>query len=185
MNEIHFDDTFAFPAPVEQVWATIARVECYSTWWSWLHDFTVEGPGMEAGSTLHGVVVPPLPYRMRLDVVLDDLVPFRSIRADVHGDLEGTAQIRLSGDGTTTRVRAAWTIEMRQRALRLAARLGYPLLRWGHDRVVEATVDSFRRQVAEERPHCAAPSPSISGASASRTNPADTAALADARKRSR
>jgi hypothetical protein len=149
---IQFDGTFAFPASVEQVWSTMARLECYSAWWNWLDDFSVEGPGLEAGSALHGVVVPPVPYRMRLDVVLEELEPYRFINACIHGDLEGTAQIGLAGDGTASRVHATWTIEMRQRALRLAARFGYPLLRWGHDRVVEATVDGFRRHLADGRP---------------------------------
>jgi hypothetical protein len=148
---IQFDGTFAFAAPVERVWSSLARLDCYPTWWTWLHDFSVDGPGLKAGSALHGVVVPPLPYRMRIDVVLDELVPDRFIGARIHGDLEGTAQIGLARDGVASRVRATWTIEMRQRALRLAARFGYPLLKWGHDRVVEATVDSFRRHLADER----------------------------------
>jgi hypothetical protein len=39
---------------------------------------------------------------------------------------------------------------MKQRPMRLAARLASPLLRWGHDRVVEATVASFRRNLGRE-----------------------------------
>jgi hypothetical protein len=31
--------------------------------------------------------------------------------------------------------------------MRIAARIAKPLLQWGHDRVVDATVDSFRRQL--------------------------------------
>ena len=41
----------------------------------------------------------------------------------------------------------SWTIEMRQRPMRLAALVAHPLLRWGHDRVVDATVSSFRRHL--------------------------------------
>ena len=33
---IDFDGTFTFPVPVEEVWATMARVDCYPSWWSWL-----------------------------------------------------------------------------------------------------------------------------------------------------
>jgi hypothetical protein len=146
---IHFDGTFRFPVPVEQVWATMAQLDCYSSWWNWLREFSVEGTGLEAGSTLHGVVVPPLPYRLRLDVVLYELVPYRFIGAFVHGDLDGAAQLTLARDGPETRVHAIWTIEMLQRPMRLAARVSYPLLRWGHDRVVDATVDGFRRHLVD------------------------------------
>jgi len=36
---------------------------------------------------------------------------------------------------------------MMQAPMRSVARFAHPLLRWGHDRVVDATVSSFRRQV--------------------------------------
>lgn len=147
---IEYDGTFTFPVPVEHVWSTMTRLECYSSWWTWLRDFSVKGELLEAGTELHGVVVPPLPYRMQLDVVLDESVPQRFITAFVHGDLEGAARVTFEGDGTETRVRATWTIEMMQRAMRMAARIGYPLLLWGHDRVVDATVEGFRRHLCAE-----------------------------------
>jgi len=65
--------------------------------------------------------------------------------------VEGTAHILLSPRGTGTRADVAWTVEMRQRSMRMAARLASPLLRWGHDRVVEATVVSFRRHLERSR----------------------------------
>jgi hypothetical protein len=63
----------------------------------------------------------------------------------VHGDLEGTARLTFDGDDAEARAHATWTIEMMQRPMRVAARFAYPLLRWGHDRVVDATVDGFSR----------------------------------------
>jgi hypothetical protein len=52
-----------------------------------------------------------------------------------------------AGGGTVVSV--AWTIEMMQRPMRLAALVAAPLLRWGHDRVVETTVAGFRRQLGD------------------------------------
>jgi hypothetical protein len=147
---IEYDATFVFPVSVAQLWATMTRVDCYSSWWSWLDEFSAEGAGLEHGTVLHGIVVPPLPYRMRLDVVIEDCVPERFITALVHGDLEGAAQLTVEGDDAEARAHATWTVEMMQRPMRLAARIAPPLLRWGHDRVVDATVDGFRRRVLEE-----------------------------------
>jgi hypothetical protein len=73
------------------------------------------------------------------------------IHAAVHGDLEGRADLVLESDGGGTLATAAWTIEMMQLPMRVAARFTHPLLRWGHDRVVDATVASFRRQVETAR----------------------------------
>jgi hypothetical protein len=87
---------------------------------------------------------------MRLQVILDDCVPERCINAAVHGDLEGVARIAFEGDDAETRVHATWTIEMTQPSMRVAARLAPRLLRWGHDRVVDATVQGLRRRLGDE-----------------------------------
>ena len=146
---IEYDGTFTFAAPVAEVWASIGQLDRFPSWWSWLHEFCVEGSGLRRGTMLHGVVAPPIPYRMHLDVVLDECVPEQRINALVHGDLEGTALLTFDGDGGNTRARARWTIEMMQRPMRIAARVARPLLQWGHDRVVEATVDGFRRHLGD------------------------------------
>ena len=147
---VDYDGAFTFPVPVSQLWTQLVQVDRYPSWWSWLREFWVEGSGLESGAVLHGVVAPPLPYRMRVDVVLDECVPEQRISALVHGDLDGVARLLFEGDERKTVVRAIWTIEMMQRPMRLAAKVGHPVLRWGHDRVVEATVESFRRHVVGE-----------------------------------
>jgi hypothetical protein len=147
---IEYDGTFAFPVPVDRLWKRMARFDCFGSWWTWLREFSVDGAGLDPGTVLHGVVAPPLPYRMRLDVVLEECVPTRLVSAFVHGDLEGPARLTLDGDDSEAHVRATWAIEMMQRPMRLAARIGHPLLEWGHDRVVDATVDGFRRHLLDE-----------------------------------
>lgn len=147
---IDYDGRFTFPVPVAELWATMVQVDRFSSWWSWLREFSVEGKGIAQGTVLHGVVAPPLRYRMRLDVVLDECVPERRITALVHGDLEGAARLTFDGDDAESRAHATWTIEMMQRPMRVAARIAHPLLRWGHDRVVDATVDGFRRHLVGE-----------------------------------
>jgi hypothetical protein len=143
--------TFTFHARPEHVWAGISQLDRFTAWWSWLRDFEVDGAGLERGTVLRGTIVPPLPYRLRLRVVLDECVPARHILASVHGDLEGVALITLEGDRENTRTIASWTLEMMQQPMRVASRVAHPVLRWGHDRIVEATVDGFRRHLAEVR----------------------------------
>jgi hypothetical protein len=84
---------------------------------------------------------------MHIDVVLTRCDRPTELDAEVHGDLEGPAQIRLlpTVDGTTAEV--SWHLEMMQRPMRLASRFAQPLLQWGHDRVVDMTVSGFRRKV--------------------------------------
>jgi len=139
----------------ENLWAAIEHFDSYSRWWSWLHEFRVLGDGLETGSVLYGVVVPPLPYRMRIQVEILDSVRFLSIDAAVHGDLEGVAQLRMSPTPSGSKITIGWKVEMMQSPMRLASRFAHPLLRWGHDRVVEITVASFRRNI--ERDYAEAP----------------------------
>jgi hypothetical protein len=147
-----YDGTFTFPVPVSQLWTQLVRVDRFPSWWAWLREFWVEGGGLESGAVLHGVVVPPVPYRMRLDVVLHDCVPEQFMGAFVHGDLEGVARFAFEDDHAATVVHANWTVEVMQRSMRLAATVAHPLLRWGHDRVVDATVDGFRRHLVSDGP---------------------------------
>jgi uncharacterized protein YndB with AHSA1/START domain len=145
--QIDYERAFTFAAPVDRVWATLSRPDQYPRWWPWLHDFTIEGDAFKPGTVLRGVVVPPIPYRLHLCVEIDDAEAEHHVAANVHGDLEGLARIDLDAAGTRTRVVASWNVEMMQAPMRLAASLGMtPLLRWGHDRVVETTVATFRRQ---------------------------------------
>jgi hypothetical protein len=123
------------------------EVDQFERWWPWLEEFRLEGGSLKVGSVLHGVVAPPLPYRMRLRVEITRSEPPTEIDAVVHGDLEGLASIEIHQTDVGTRAEVAWTVEMMQRPMRLAARFGRPLLQWGHDRVVESTVAGFRRHL--------------------------------------
>ena len=146
---VEYSGRFSFPVPPGEVWSAVEHFEHFEAWWGWLRELRVEGPGLVAGSVLHGVVAPPLPYRMRLRVVLVACDPPRSIEASIHGDLVGHARLALEPEGEGTGASVAWTIEMMQRPMRVAARVASPVLRWGHDRVVDATVAGFRRHLGD------------------------------------
>jgi carbon monoxide dehydrogenase subunit G len=148
---IEYRGSFSFPVAPDEVWSAIEQPEHFERWWSWLRELRVEGSGLTTGAVLHGVVVPPVPYRMRLRVILVDCLPARHIEATVHGDLAGRARLLLEPEGEGTRATVAWTIEMMQRPMRVAARVAFPLLRWGHDRVVDATVAGLRRHLDDVR----------------------------------
>ena len=142
-----YSGEFSFPVPPEELWSAIERLDQFESWWGWLGHLQVEGTELQEGSVLQGTVSPPVPYRMRIKVELTRSVRGELIDAVVSGDLAGDAHLRLRPDGQGTIADVAWSLEMMQRPMRFAARVAYPLLRWGHDRVVEATVSSFRRQL--------------------------------------
>lgn len=141
---------FRFDLEPHRLWERIQEFDQFEGWWPWLSDLRIEGTGLSRGTVLHGVVTPPLPYRMELRVEVIDTEPATSIDAVVGGDLVGEARIRMRPEGRQTWVEAAWVVEMKQPVMRLADRLTHPFLQWGHDCVVEITVAGFRGRL--ERP---------------------------------
>jgi hypothetical protein len=131
------------------VWARLAQFERYPTWWPWLHDFSVSGTGLEPGTVLGGVVRPPVPALMRLEVALVERAG-DTVRADVRGDLEGDASLTLEPIASGTRLRVWWNVELTGKATRAVARVARPVLLFGHDRVVAHTIESFQRTLRRE-----------------------------------
>jgi carbon monoxide dehydrogenase subunit G len=155
---IDYQGTFDFELPPEAMWTALEHSERFEGWWGWLREFRLDGGGLQAGSVLRGLVSPPVPYEMRVRVTLDRCTRPQQIDASVSGDLKGDAHLAFSPRGTGTRADVAWTIEMTQRPMRIAARVASPLLRWGHDRVVDATVIGFRRNLLREAGSATGPS---------------------------
>ena len=148
-NEMRYVGRAHFDASPPVVWSAMEEIDQFEHWWSWLGSLRLEGDGLRAGSVIYGTVSPPLPYRMQVRVELGRCVPNQLVDATVHGDLEGVAHLSMEPAGAGTAVEMTWTVEMTQRRMRVAARFAYPLLRWGHDRVVEATVRGFRQHVQD------------------------------------
>jgi hypothetical protein len=133
------------------MWEIIQEVDQYEGWWPWLEEFRLEGGSLRTGAVLRGVVSPPLPYRMRIEVELTRYEPHHTIEALIHGDLKGDASVELEHQGAGTDVEVAWTVEMMQAPMRLADRFAHPVLQWGHDRVVEITIAGFQRRLQSIR----------------------------------
>jgi len=144
---VTYQRTYDFALTPDRLWHQLEQVDQFERWWPWLTAFELEGPGLAAGSVLRGVVNPPLPYRMRLRIDVTECDRPHSLTASIGGDLAGEARLCFRPDLDGTRVDAAWAVEMKQPAMRLASRFGRPVLQWGHDRVVEMTVAGFRRRI--------------------------------------
>lgn len=148
--EIDYRGAFSFPLSPRQMWHELERPDRLTGRWRWVDVRRVD-PRLEPGAELSCVVKPPLPFRMSLDVVVLEVSHDKLIAVEFRGDLQGLAELRLQPEGGGTLARVSWRFEMTQHRMRAAARHAYPLLRWGHDRIVETAVRSFRRHVEKER----------------------------------
>jgi hypothetical protein len=91
--------------------------------------------------------VPPIPYRLHLEVEIDDMVEGRAVHAQVRRDLEGSGAINIEPRSDGSQVTLSWEVEMKQRAMRIATRAARPLLMYGHDWAVRAAINSFTRDL--------------------------------------
>jgi hypothetical protein len=151
--EIVSDRTYSFDHPRDRVWGTIGNLDCYPTRWPWLRNF--DATSLEPGATWTCAIQPPLPYTLRIRVAIVQVDPGRLISATVHGDLRGSATVRLTGDDhERCDVRVESTLSPSNRVMGVAARLVAPVARWGHDWVLDTGARQFATELAasQDRP---------------------------------
>ena len=135
--------------PPERFWATISRTGDYTSWWPWLRQF--DANGFSPGSHWQAVIQSPLPYVLRVDLVLDEVVECERLAASVTGDIAGWAALDLAPTATNgSAVDVEWDMRPRSRAMQMAAVLARPLLRWSHEWVLARGLDQFRRRALSQ-----------------------------------
>jgi uncharacterized protein YndB with AHSA1/START domain len=142
LRPFHFDRTFTFKVAPDELWAVLTRTGDFRRWWPWLREFS--GDGLVPGGRSDCVVRAPVPYTLRFTVAVRELRPGQLVDAVVEGDLAGPARLEVgtvAGGGSTARL--AWEMELRRPMLRAAARVGRPVMEWGHDWVVQSGVEQF------------------------------------------
>ena len=139
--EVRSARRFHFDAEPAEVWAALASVEEYPQWWPWLQSF--EAQGLVQGDRWRCTVKPPLPYVVRFTVHLDEVIAEQSIRATVAGDIAGQAQLSLepAEDGSTMILLSKLTPA--SPTLKVMGTIGRPLVRYGHDWVLDAGAGQF------------------------------------------
>jgi hypothetical protein len=144
VKRVDYHNTFWFPIPPPQLWELIGRFDEFESWSAWLAGFRAGDGGLVAGNVLHGTVIPPVSYRLRLSVQLQRCIRPRLVEAEVGGDVSGRGMLRLEAAGDGTSAEVTWSLAMRSAPLRAAALVAYPLMCWGHDRVVDMAVSGFQ-----------------------------------------
>jgi hypothetical protein len=143
------DRTWTFPVPAGDLWAAIADTASYRRAWPWLRRFEADG-GLAPGATWRCLVQPPLPYAVRFSLHVDEVEPGRRVAVRVSGDIGGTAELWVDGDGDgRSQARLVSSLAPRHPLLRWFARVGRPMVRWGHDWVLSTGSASFARRLQE------------------------------------
>jgi hypothetical protein len=138
------DRSWTFDVPAEHLWARVTAVDEYAAWWPWLAEFHPDG-GFARGAAWSCLVAPPLPYRIRFRLVLEEVRPARLVRARVSGDIRGDAQLTIDETDRGCQARLRSDLSPANPLLRGVGVTARPLIAWGHDWVL----DSGQRQFAQ------------------------------------
>ena len=135
------DRRYRFAVDPEQFWALIAEVDSYREWWPWLRSF--DARGLDPGERWRCTVQPPVPYRVRFTVTLDEIVESSSISSTITGDIVGVARLDVAqrDDGCEIRLRSELAPD--NRVLRLVAATARPLVSFGHNWVLDTGAQQF------------------------------------------
>jgi len=138
-----YDRSFDFDASPAELWDALSQTERFPEWWPWLRD--LDGTALEVGAVAHCVVQAPLPYTLRFDVAIEEVVPQQQITTHVRGDLNGPAVLEVTPRDEGSSARLTWTLELRDRLLRPLASIARPAMVWAHDRIIEVGLREFER----------------------------------------
>jgi uncharacterized protein YndB with AHSA1/START domain len=143
-SPFQFERSWELDVTPQRFWDTISRTDEYNQWWPWLSRFEAEG--MTEGARWTAEIQSPLPYALRVELVLVEVVPCERLAVQVSGDLQGTAGLTLTPTETGSAIDVEWQMRPRSRAMQLAAVVARPLLRWSHEWVLARGLDQFRRR---------------------------------------
>ncbi len=137
----HTDRRYQLPMTPAEVWAAVTQVDDYQTWWPWLRQFDAED--LAGDAVWRCLVQPPLPYSVRFDVALDEVRAPTTVRASITGDVVGDAHLEISAHPGGSEARLVSNLEPGNGFLKAVARLAAPLVRYGHDWVIDSGARQF------------------------------------------
>lgn len=137
----HTDRSYHLPLSPAELWESVSRVENYQSWWPWLRHFDGDRLASEEVWICH--VQPPLPYWVRFEITLEEVRAPNIVRASITGDVQGDARLEISDHLVGSEARLISSLEPRNHLLRAVARVAAPLVRFGHDWVLDTGARQF------------------------------------------
>lgn len=124
------------------------RTDDYRTWWPWLHGF--DGAAFEEGATWRCAVKPPLPYVLRFDLALVDVLEHHRVRVAVSGDLTGHGLLLLNDHEEGSELCLSYDLNPAKRTLQTVVKVARPAVVVALDWVLDTGARQFGRAALHE-----------------------------------
>ncbi len=172
--EHHLSSTWHLLALAEAVFEIIARPTELAKWWPSVFPEVLElDPGNEtgAGRILRLEIKGWLPYVLNCHMRVLRIVPGLSLDFEVWGDVAGSGSVTATQRGEWTDLEFDAAVSIRKGAVRLLARLAWPLFSanhsWAGGQGKDGLIAALRKGLPEEGPE-----PMFSDSTADATTPA-------------
>ncbi len=142
--EVRSDRSYRFVTPPEVVWDALCRVDDYRRWWPWLR--RLDAQGMVEGDRWRCLILPPVPYILRLTVHLLSVEEHQRVEAQVSGDITGDATLTLDPTDEGCVVRLTSVLRPHRGPLRTVTRVAPWIAHRGHDWVLDTGLRQFRHR---------------------------------------
>lgn len=146
----HFLSTYRFWGDLERVWATIAAVESWPQWWSWLRRVDVlRAPTRDdgLGAVCRHTMRTPSGYGFVFETECVTVERLRRVDVVSSGDIVGRGRLAVEPRDTDEfDLRFAWLVETPKRWMTLLAPIARPLFTWNH----ALLMDAFGKGLAEQ-----------------------------------
>lgn len=137
----HTDRRYHLPLSPAELWDSVSRVDDYQVWWPWLRGF--DGSRLASDEVWACHVQPPLPYWVRFEVTLGEVRAPHTVHASIRGDVRGEAHLEIREHLVGSEARLVSDLEPGNPLLRAVARLAAPMVRYGHDWVLDTGAKQF------------------------------------------
>jgi uncharacterized protein YndB with AHSA1/START domain len=136
-------------APVESVWAAIARPADWPRWWRHVEAVTELEPGdaQGVGAVRRFTWSSRLPYRLTFDMRTTSVQAPFSTSGEAQGDLQGTGRWTLRPEPDGCNVRYDWEVATSKAWMNALAPLLAPAFAWNHHAVMRAGGDGLARHL--------------------------------------
>jgi hypothetical protein len=115
------------------------------------------GLGMATRSYAKGL----LPHAFIVSARISALIPHKSMRVDVWGDLEGFAELEVLQESEELRVKIVWQIDCRHRIIGPITRLAPFIFKWNHRFTLSRGFSLMQREIDRRRAGASPRRPSI------------------------
>jgi hypothetical protein len=148
-NNYIFTTDYHIEKDAEEVWRRVTDVESWPRIWKNFRYVAIQGneDRIQAGSVVHCRVRAAMFYRIEFDVLINEIVPGKSLRVTCSGDIDGEGLWVLKSSGASVESCFQWKVYTDSLLLRFIEMipLGKRFLRFNHRLVMEEGYRSFMR----------------------------------------